>query len=264
MGNGVFVALIEVGLLSESRRAMLIDALQVERYETTEALTSEQVLREAFDQRPDAIILEVDIDAEGDIDVLKLIAVLSTASEIPILALLRRSSLELAVSALELGAEAVTDNLAPVDEIIARLRAVLRRRARIINMQAGLSTIHTGDLIIDRRAQTLMKRGALINLTRTEFRLLDALASRAGETAPHRFLLSSVWGEEFAEDPRHLRVYVGYLRAKLEDDLARPRYLVNEWGQGYRLALIPPRLGPASAPLQARLGRGNAHDASAR
>jgi two-component system KDP operon response regulator KdpE len=78
--------------------------------------------------------------------------------------------------------------------------------------------------------------------------MVDALASRLGEVAPHRYLLSEVWGEEFMDDVQYLRVYIGYLRQKLEDDPAKPQYFVNDWGVGYRLARLPIEITARSLP----------------
>jgi two-component system KDP operon response regulator KdpE len=114
--------------------------------------------------------------------------------------------------------------------------------------------VQTGDLVIDREAKLVSKAGEQVSLTRTEYRLLDALAARVGQMAPHRFLLSTVWGDAFVDDTHYLRVYVGYLRQKLEDDPKHPQYLINEWGMGYRLAALPTRAeegAAASAPASA-------------
>jgi two-component system, OmpR family, KDP operon response regulator KdpE len=132
--------------------------------------------------------------------------------------------------------------------VVARLRATIRRYNRELELQADDAVVRTGALVVDRQSQRVSKCGIAVPLTRTEYRLLDALAVRLAQVAPHRYLLSTVWGEEYVDDTHYLRVYVGYLRAKLEDDPARPRYLVNEWGTGYRLALLPIETDPA--PVQ--------------
>ena len=87
-----------------------------------------------------------------------------------------------------------------------------------------------------------------VPLTPTEYRLLEALALRIGKVVPHRVLLSTVWGDEFVDDTHYLRIYVGYLRRKLEDQPAVPHYLINEWGTGYRLAMLPVEAHPSEGP----------------
>jgi two-component system KDP operon response regulator KdpE len=104
-------------------------------------------------------------------------------------------------------------------------------------------------LTIDREAHVVKRGSRVVRLTPTEFRLLEALALRVGKVAPHRFLLSTVWGDEYVDDTHYLRIYVGYLRQKLEDDPSRPVYLLNEWGTGYRLAAIPPRSASENVPF---------------
>ena len=88
--------------------------------------------------------------------------------------------------------------------------------------------VASGAIVIDREAQTVTKHGEIVQLTRTEYRLLDALSARLGEVAPHRYLLSTVWGDAYVDDTHYLRVYIGYLRQKLEDNPSEPRYLLNE------------------------------------
>ena len=89
--------------------------------------------------------------------------------------------------------------------------------------------------------------GEPVQLTRTERELLEAMARRLGELCPHRYLLTSVWGDEYLDDTHYLRGYIASLRTKLEDDPAQPRLLLTEWGTGYRLASLPPEFEPRHA-----------------
>ncbi|MGE5595408.1 MAG: winged helix-turn-helix domain-containing protein, partial [Hyphomicrobiales bacterium] len=129
------------------------------------------------------------------------------------------------------------------EEIDLRLRALWRR----VRLGAGETAarspeapIRIGELEIDVAAQTVRKNGAVVPLSPTEFRLLVSLAEHPGEVVPSRALMARVWGNQYAGESHYLRLYVRYLRQKIEDDPARPRYILNRWGAGYTLG-TPPR-----------------------
>jgi two-component system KDP operon response regulator KdpE len=134
------------------------------------------------------------------------------------------------VEALDLGADDYLTKPFGIDELLARLRAVLRRagapRSPIINI---------GEIVIDLARHVVLKCGEEVHLTPTEFDLLRELATNAGKVLTHRQLLERVWGGYAADNSRQLRVYVNYLRRKLEVDPARPHWLITEPGVGYRL-----------------------------
>jgi two-component system KDP operon response regulator KdpE len=138
-----------------------------------------------------------------------------------------------------------------VSEFVARVRAAVRRHQREVEAATDGRVLRTGALIIDCDAETVTKHGEPVRLTRTEYRLLAALATHIGRVAPHRYLLSTVWGEEYVGDSHYLRVYMSYLRNKLEDNPAQPRYVLNEWGTGYRLAALAPAVEDM-APAEVR------------
>lgn len=192
-----------------------------------------EAIRTAFQQRPDAAVVRLNEDAQ------QLIQILRAACDIPIVALTSGAASVDIVRALDAGADDVVEEGCQATEFLARLRAAIRRYERRATAAAPARKVTTGSLVIDRDAQQVTRQGRQVILTRTEYRLLDALAARVGETAPHRYLLSTVWGDAYVDDTHYLRVYIGYLRNKLEDDPARPRYLINEWGIGYRLATLP-------------------------
>jgi len=193
-------------------------------------------LRSAFEQRPGAVI--VDLSA-GDIDSFELTKILRAACDTPILITATNASPGDIVRALDAGADDVISKDCVATEFLARLRAAIRRYQQREPSRSVAQQAATGALAIDREAQIVTKHGKLVPLTRTEYRLLDALAARMGETVPHRYLLSTVWGDQFVDDTHYLRVYIGYLRNKLEDDPAQPAYFTNDWGVGYRLARLP-------------------------
>jgi two-component system KDP operon response regulator KdpE len=130
----------------------------------------------------------------------------------------------------------------PTDEIDLRLRALARRLRQGSRQGRGQDDqlIRVGDLEIDPGAQTVRKHGELVALSPTEYRLLLGLAERPGEVVPAKALIARVWGNQYAGEAHYLRLYVRYLRQKLEDDPARPQYIVNRWGAGYALS-SPPR-----------------------
>lgn len=130
----------------------------------------------------------------------------------------------------------------PMKELVSRIAALERELGELrelAHMPADGGVIQAGALLIDRDNRIVTKRGQNIHLSTTEWRLLDVLAAWAPHTVTHLRLLDEVWDRAHGNDTHYLRIYVGYLRAKLEDDPSDPRYIVSEWGTGYRLALHP-------------------------
>jgi two-component system KDP operon response regulator KdpE len=134
------------------------------------------------------------------------------------------------IAALDAGADDYVTKPFGVDELLARLRAVLRRRAP----EAG-PVIEVGGLLIDVPQRLVTRAGERVKLTPHEFDLLRVLAQNRGKLLTHRMLLREVWGPAYGDEAHYLHVYVSHLRAKIEDDPSRPRLLVTEPGAGYRL-----------------------------
>jgi two-component system, OmpR family, KDP operon response regulator KdpE len=221
---------------SADARRRMVRILTGDGLQVAEAGDGLEALRIAFEQRPDTAL--IDLSSEG-IDGFELIKILRAACDIPILAMSTSASSVDIVRALDSGADDVLAKDCLAAEFLARLRSTVRRYQRRQSDRSPVRQVATGSLVIDREAQVVMKHGEIVPLTRTEYRLMDALAARVGETAPHRYLLSTVWGDQFVDDTHYLRVYIGYLRQKLEDDPAQPLYFTNDWGVGYRLARLP-------------------------
>ena len=220
-------------------RQELSAVLSAQEFELVEADDGLAAFRLVFDLYPQAAIVDLRIEKVAGLD---LVRMLRAASALAILAIATDTDPMTTVGALEVGADDVARPDTPPAELIARLRAAIRRSARVPQHRADAngSLIETGELVIDRTARTVTKSGARIALTRIEYRLLDALASRIGQVAPHRFLLSNVWGDQFVDDTHYLRVYIGYLRQKIEANPPHPQYILSEWGVGYRLVQRPP------------------------
>jgi two-component system KDP operon response regulator KdpE len=176
---------------------------------------------------PDAVILDLVMPGVDGFEVLRQTRIWSS---VPIIVLSARGQEADKVAALDQGADDYLTKPFGMAELFARLRVVLRR-ARTKEPEV----LTAGDVTIDMGKHLVFRGDQEVHLTPTEFDLLRVLATNAGKILTHRQLLERVWGTYAADDARQLRVYVNYLRRKLEDDPARPRWLVTEPGVGYRL-----------------------------
>lgn len=188
------------------------------------------VLRSLFAFHPEIVLLQAPVEDDGR----ELFQLLYKVSELPIIVIGDGTDPDDAVWYLEQGAVDYLVRPVAAKVLSARLTALLRRREPAEPKMEGPITV--GTLIIDPERHEVMQSGRVISLTPTEFRLLRVLAEHAGSACSHRMLLQAVWGEDFRHCFHYLRLYVGYLRQKLEEDPKRPRTLLTEWGVGYRLA----------------------------
>lgn len=192
--------------------------------------------------QPDAIV----VDCANDMNALiATIALVRDVSPAPLLAIGAVGSVPELLRCLEAGADDYAPPNATNEEADLRIRAVLRRVAFARSESQVDAAEHPrreavsiGELEIDPVAQRVRKAGKTVSLSPTEFRLLATLAERPGEVVPSRALIARVWGNEYADETHYLRLYVRYLRQKIEDDPSHPRYIVNRWGSGY--ALVAP------------------------
>ncbi|MEO8510351.1 MAG: response regulator transcription factor [Chloroflexota bacterium] len=209
--------------------------LQWREVELLSATNGDDGLRLLEEQRPDLVLLDVGLPRRDGYEILR---ELRGFTDIPVIMLTARDDVADKVKGLELGADDYITK--PFDhlELLARVRAVLRR----LDLKAPKSRVpsfRSGPLEIDFDAQEARLEGEHVALTPTEYRLLEHLARNAGWVVPHATLLSRVWGREYTAELDYLRVYVRRLRDKLGDDPARPRYIRTERGVGYRF--IAPR-----------------------
>ena len=194
------------------------------------ATTAAQALEEARERGPRLVIVDLGLP---DLDGVELIARLRARSTTPILVLSARIQEAQKVAALDAGADDYLTKPFGVGELLARVRAMLRRAA-IGPVPAPL--VQVGGLALDRETHELRLDGAPVHLSPLEFRLLERLAQAQGKVVTHRQLLADVWGTEQVDQLHYLRIYMGHLRAKIEANPAEPRYLLTELGVGYRLA----------------------------
>ncbi|MEW5790084.1 MAG: response regulator [Pseudomonadota bacterium] len=203
-------------------------ALEDAGYEVTEAEGVKRGLIDASTRRPDLIIVDLGLpDGDGK----RLIAEVRGWSDLPILVLSARDQEREKVAALDAGADDYLTKPFGVDELLARLRALLRRRAGATVDAA----VRFGDVEMDLVRHEVRKRGEMVHLTPTEYRLLATLVRARGAVLTYRQLLHEVWGPGHADRTHYLRVHMANLRQKLEDDPTRPRYLITELQVGYRL-----------------------------
>jgi two-component system, OmpR family, KDP operon response regulator KdpE len=202
--------------------------LRARGYVVDLASTGEQALRLAAERHPDAVILDLGLPG---IDGVEVVRGLRGWSSVPILILSARGGEDDKVAALDAGADDYVAKPFGMGELLARLRAALRRAAP----SEEEATVVTDDFRIDLAAKQVQAAdGAPVHLTPTEWHLLEVLVRNSGKLVSPRLLLNQVWGPEYSDDTNSLRVHLAHLRRKLEPDSSRPRYLITEPGMGYR------------------------------
>jgi two-component system KDP operon response regulator KdpE len=182
-------------------------------------------LQAAREDKPDIVVLDLGLPDLSGVDVLRR---LREWSSVPVVVLSARAESAEKVQALDLGADDYVTKPFGMDELLARVRAAARRAG------SDVPVLEAGDLVIDLPARRLTRRGEVVRLTPTEWALLEALVRMPGRLVSRRDLLHEVWGPAYGRETNYLRVYVGGLRKKLEDDPSSPRHLITEPGMGYR------------------------------
>jgi two-component system, OmpR family, KDP operon response regulator KdpE len=208
-------------------RRALKTALAGHGYEVEVAENGEEALTRLPSWQPDALVLDL---VMPDVDGIEVLRQTRTWSDLPVIVLSARGQERDKVQALDLGADDYLTKPFGMDELLARVRAILRRRG-----ESPDTALTFGDVEFDLAKHVVTKAGKEVHLTPTEFDLLRVLGVNAGKVITHRQLLERVWGGYAAENSQQLRVYINYLRRKLEDDPSRPRWIITDPGVGYRL-----------------------------
>ncbi|HUQ58142.1 response regulator [Lentzea sp.] len=212
-------------------RALRIN-LSARGYEVLTAHDGVTALKLAADGKPDVVVLDLGLP---DMDGTDVIAGLRGWTTLPIIVLSARTDSADKVDALDAGADDYVTKPFGMDELLARLRAAVRRSA-VAGPEDG-PTVQTASFTVDLAAKRVLKDGAEVHLTPTEWGLLEVLARNAGKLVAQKQLLREVWGPAYEKETHYLRVYLAQLRRKLEPEPARPRHLLTEPGMGYRFEL---------------------------
>lgn len=225
----------QIALLVEDEpqiRRFVRAALEAEGWQIFEAETMKRGLIETGTRKPNLIILDLGLpDGDG----VEFIRDVREWSVVPIIVLSARVHEADKINALDAGADDYLTKPFGAGELLARVRATLRRQRQPAVDDTGV--IQFGDVTVDLNERLVTKSGQIVHLTPTEYRLLTVLLKNAGRVVTNPQLLREVWGPSHSENGHYLRVYMGHLRQKLEDDPAQPKYLQTETAVGYRLVL---------------------------
>lgn len=209
-------------------RKLLKVSLGAHGYEIEEAATGMEGISRAATFKPDFLIIDLGLP---DMDGKKVVQQIREWSQTPIIVLTARDQEQEKIEALDAGADDYVTKPFGMGELMARMRVSLRRSAASENDPI----LTCGELVIDLVARRVTVSGREIKLTPTEYELIKILAQHRGRVLTHKQLLKAVWGSSYNEDTHYIRVYIGQLRRKIEENPTRPRYITTESGVGYRL-----------------------------
>lgn len=199
-------------------------------YAVREASSGADCLEQIAQSAPDLVVLDVMMPEMDGRDVCQRIR--QDANMVPVLMLTARTQSRDVVMGLDCGADDYMLKPFDMDELLARVRALLRRS----NVAQSVRVVGLGEITIDTQSHKVTVKGVNVDLTPTEYALLSVLADNVGSVVPHDTLLRAVWGEDSQHDQDYLKVYMWHLRRKIEPNAGRsPRLLLTEWGIGYRL-----------------------------
>jgi two-component system KDP operon response regulator KdpE len=228
------------------RRALAIN-LRARGYQVDLAATGEEALKAAADRQPDVVVLDLGLPGISGLEVIE---GLRGWTGVPIIVLSVREREADKVAALDAGADDYVTKPFGINELLARLRAAVRR-ATPTDEQAPV--VQTPDFRVDLAAKQVTRDGREVRLTPTEWQLVELLVRNPGRLVSQRRLLQEVWGPKYGEETNYLRVFIAQIRRKLEPDPAHPRYFITEPGMGYRFQpkdrrRPPDHLGPPDRP----------------
>ena len=204
--------------------------LRARGYDVLSAMSGRAALETIDRDKPDLIVLDLSLP---DIDGVEVCRRVRQTLSVPILVLSARAGERDKVSALDAGADDYVTKPFGAEELLARIRATLRR---VENPPSPSEALVRGDLVIDRERFRVLRSGEEVRLTPKEFELLALLAQHAGRVLTHRTILKAIWGSHLVDQPEHLRVLVGSLRKKIEPNPSSPKYVLTEPWVGYRFA----------------------------
>jgi two-component system KDP operon response regulator KdpE len=201
--------------------------LRARDYEYDVAATAEEALEVAARNPPDVVILDLGLPGMSGLDVIR---GLRGWTDVPIIVLSARDGQADKVAALDVGADDYVTKPFGMDELLARLRAAVRRGSPT----PAEPVVETPDFVVDLTTKRVVGRDGEIRLTPTEWHLVEVLVRNAGRLVSSRQLLKEVWGPAYGQETNYLRVHFAHIRRKLEPDSTRPRYFITEPGMGYR------------------------------
>lgn len=200
-------------------------------YEVRVAGDGESAFETFSDAHPDLVITDL---AMPNVDGLELCRRLRAISQVPIIVLSVRGEEKTKVEALDIGADDYLTKPFGIEELLARMRAALRRASTPATVETNNAALESGDFRVDLETRSVTVRGQEIHLTPKEFDLLVYFLRNAGKVLTHHKLLGAVWGGDYTEQTEYLRVFIGQLRKKIELDPSHPRYILTEPWIGYR------------------------------
>ena len=216
-------------------RRMMRATLTSSGYQVDEAKTGEEAQEKLRTYLPDLILLDLNMPGMGGLEACR---AMREGSDVPIIILTVRSAEKEKVEALDAGADDYVSKPFGMQELLARIRAALRRAPSAA--ESGPHTFTSDDLEIDFDARRVRVKDKSVRLTPKEFDLLRHLVAHGGKPVPHRELLQAVWGPDYGDETDYLRVFINHLRKKIEPDPSHPKYVLTEPWVGYRFA-IPER-----------------------
>ncbi len=225
---------MQILLVEDERdiRRFVQTVLRSENYSVAEADSVKRAHDITADSEPALVILDLGLpDGDG----VQFVRDFRHWSAAPVLVLSARTAEQEKIAALDAGADDYLTKPFAVGELLARVRALLRRRAG--TAPSSTAHIHFGDIEVDLARRRVLRAGENVHLTPIEYRLLALLIGNVGKVLTHRFLLREIWGPSYIDSNHYLRIYVGHLRQKLENDPAQPQHFITETAIGYRFQL---------------------------
>lgn len=208
-------------------RKILSINLKARGFEYLEAENGKQALAIASEKKPDAIILDLGLPDDNGLNVLLKLREWYAS---PIIILSVKNSEEDIVKALDSGANDYVTKPSNLNELMARLRVALRVNPNKVNVPI----FEEGNLKVDFTTRTVMKNDEFVKLSATEYEILWLFINKSGMLLTHQYIIEQIWGKDDKKEPQYLRVYIGQLRKKIEDDPSNPKFLITESGIGYR------------------------------